>query len=57
MGTRLYVSTQILHFPDVSLFPRILSLKSFGNYWGNSYTTFAVLDIMFRFTSDKSDLY
>ena len=41
------VSTQIWDFPNISLFSRILSLKSFGNSWGNSYTKFAVLDITF----------
>ena len=24
-------------FPDITLFPKILSLKLFGNSWGNSY--------------------
>ena len=41
-----YVSTQIWDFPNISLFPKILSLKSFGN----SYTNFVILDITFRFT-------
>ena len=44
-----YVSTQIWDFPNISLFPKILSLKSFGNSWGNSYTKFAILDITFHF--------
>ena len=41
-----YVSTEISDFPDISLFPKVLSLKSFGN----SFTKFALLDITFRFT-------
>ena len=46
-----YVSTQIWDFPNISLFPKILlSLKSCGNPWGNSYTKFAILDVTFRFT-------
>ena len=44
------VPTQIWDFLDISLFPKILSLKLFGNSWGNSYTKFAILDINFRFT-------
>ena len=35
----------------------ILSLKSFGKSFGNSYTKFAMLDIMFPFTCDESDLH
>ena len=34
-----YISMQIWDFPDISLFPKILSLKSFVNLWGNSYQT------------------
>ena len=45
-----YVSTQIWDFSNISLFPKILSLKSFDNLWGNSHTKFAILDITFRFT-------
>ena len=41
-----YVSTQIWDAPNISLFPKTLSLKLFGN----SYTKFAILDITFRFT-------
>ena len=32
-----YVSTQIWDFPNISLFPKILSLKSLSNSWDNSY--------------------
>ena len=45
-----YVCTQIWDFPNISLFSKILSLKSFGNSWGSSYTKFSILDITFRFT-------
>ena len=47
-------------FEIFSIFPnflRSLSLKSFGNSWGNSYNKFAILDIKFRFTCVESDLY
>ena len=43
-----YVSTQIWDFCNISYFPKILSLKVFGNLWGNSYTKFVILDIKFR---------
>ena len=36
-------------FPGISYFPKILSLKSFGNSWGNSYIHFLVIIIFFRF--------
>ena len=52
-----FVSIQIWEFFNVSLFPEILSLKSFCNSWGSSYTKFIVLDIKFRFNCGKSDLY
>ena len=42
-----YVSTEIWDLRDISLFPKILSLKSFGNSWGNSCTKFAILDTTF----------
>ena len=48
-----YVCAQIWDFPNISLFPRILSLKLFGN----SYTKFALVDITFRFTCGSSGLY
>ena len=51
------VSTQIWDFPNVSLSPKILNLKLFGNSWENSYTKFAKLDITLRFTCGWSDLY
>ena len=52
-----YVSNQIWDFPNISLFPKIVSLKSFGNPWGNSYTKFAILDITLRFTCAWAGLY
>ena len=42
-----YVSTWIEFF---LVLPKILSLKLFGNSWGNSCTKFAILDIKFRFS-------
>ena len=45
-----FVSTQIWDFSNISLFPRILSPKSFANSFGNLYTRFAILDIKFGFT-------
>ena len=32
-----YHSMEFRHFPDISQFPKILSLKSFANSWGNLY--------------------
>ena len=32
-----YHPTGFWNFPDISWFPKILSLKSFGNSWSNSY--------------------
>ena len=45
-----FVSTQIWDFSNISLFPRILSPKSYANSFGNVYTRFAILDIKFGFT-------
>ena len=52
-----YDSAQILDFPNISLFRKILSLKFFGNSWGNSDTKFGLLDIMFHFTRGSAGLY
>ena len=52
-----YVSTQIWDFSNICLFPKILSLNSFGNSCGNSYTTLVILGIKFLFTCGESDLY
>ena len=53
-----HVFSQIwVDFPNISLFPKILSLKSIGNSWGNLYSKFAMLDITIRFTCGESDLY
>ena len=48
-----FVSTLIWDFLKISQFPKILSLKSFGNPWGN----FAILNIKFCFTCGESDLH
>ena len=45
-----YVSTQIWDYLNISLFPKILSVKSFGNSRGNWCTKFAILVITFCFT-------
>ena len=42
------VSTQIWDFPNISLFPKILSLKSIANFWVKFYTKFSV---------NKTDLF
>ena len=44
------VSTQIWDFVNISLFPKVLSLKSFDKSWGNSHPKCAIIDITFRFT-------
>ena len=43
-------------FLEISKFPKILSLKSFGNSWDNSYIHFLVIIIQFRFTCGKDTL-
>ena len=45
-----YVSTKVWDFLNISLFPQVVSLKLFGNSSGNSYSKYAILDSMFRFT-------
>ena len=52
-----YAPTEIWDFPNIPLFPDILSLQLFGSSWGNLYTQFAILDITLRFSCDESDLY
>ena len=47
-----YASTQIWDFSNISIFSKILGLKSFGNL----YTKFIILDIKFYFTCGKSEL-
>ena len=44
-------------FSNISLFRKILSRKLFGKSQGNSCMIFFALDIKYRFTCDKSDLY
>ena len=50
------VSTLIWHFPNISQFRKILRLKWFGNWWGNSCTKFVMLDVKYRCTCGESDL-
>ena len=45
-----YGFTEIWDVLNIFLFSKILSLKLFGNSWGNSYTKSEILDIMFCFT-------
>ena len=46
----VYHSSKFWDFPEFSLFPKIPSLKSFGNSFGNSYTPCLLLIIALRFT-------
>ena len=43
-------STQFWDILFISYFPKIPTLKSFGNLWGNSYAKLIILDIKFCFT-------
>ena len=45
-----YNSMEWGDFPDISEFPKIPSLKSFDNSWGNSNIPFLLLIITHRFT-------
>ena len=44
-------------FGDLSLFPRILSLKSFGNLWGNSHVPCLSLIIILRVTCGEKKIW
>lgn len=44
------ISLQFWDFCNISLFPRIPSLQSFGNLWNNSYIKLLILYIRFHFT-------
>ena len=44
-------------FPNISYFPKILSLKLLGNLWGKLYTIFFVLDTKYHLTYGESNLY
>ena len=50
------VSTLIWHFSNISQFPKILSLTSFSNSWGNSWIKFVMLDIKYRFPCGESEI-
>ena len=45
-----YHSTKLRHFLDISFFPKILSLKSFSNSWGNSDISCLQVIFVQRFT-------
>lgn len=42
-----YISTQIPHFSNISLFPKVMIPKLIGNSWSNSCSKFPILDIKF----------
>ena len=48
-----YASTQIWDFSSSSYFSKIPNLKLFDNWWGNSYTKFAILDIKCSFSFEN----
>ena len=50
------VPTQFWDFLNILWFPKILSLKLFGNSWSNWYK-FIILDIKSRFTCSELNLY
>ena len=55
-GTPDCVLMQFWDFSNIFLFPKILSLKLFGNTWGNLYRSF-VLNIMFHFAYGEWNMY
>ena len=44
------------HFPNISISPKILSLKLHGNSWSNSYKVSFILNIKYHFTYDEFKL-
>ena len=44
-------------FPDISWFPKILSLESFGNSWGNSYIPCLWIIIANSFTCGERKIW
>ena len=53
----VYYSNTFPDFPDFSLFPKIVSLKSFSNSRGNSYTPCLLLIIAFYFTCGERKIW
>ena len=51
-----YNSVMFCNFPDIS-FPKILSLKLFGNSWGNSHIPCLLLVIMLCFTCGERRIW
>ena len=47
---------KLLDFPNLFWFPKILSPKSFGNLWLNSYIRSLLLIITLRFTCDEKKI-
>ena len=52
-----YNSMKFRGFPDFSQFPKILSLKSMGNSWGNSYISCLLLIILICFTCAEKKIW
>ena len=50
------VYTKFWKFPEISLFPKILRLNSFGNSWGNLYLQHLVIIILLHFTCGAGKL-
>ena len=48
------VTTQTWDIPNISKFPKILSLRLYGNLWVNSYAKVFILDIKSHFPYGKS---
>ena len=53
----VYNSSKFWDFLDFSLFPKILSLASFSNLWGNSCTPCLLLIIALHFTSGERKIW
>ena len=52
-----YHSMGFKHFPDVFQFPKILSLKPFGNSWSNSYIPCFQVIIMHHITCCEKKIW
>ena len=52
-----YNSMKTWHLLNSFYFPKILSLKLFGNWWGNSYISCLLLIIMIRFTCGERKIW
>ena len=52
-----YHSMRFSHFSGFSYFPKILSLKSFRNSWGNSYIPCLYVIVTYRFTCGERKIW